>query len=483
MYKVLLVDDKPWVLEDIKNIIDWEQQGFKIIGTAENGSDAFNLIRKNPPDIIFSDIEMPDINGFELLEKVNSRYRGIVTVFISAYDKFSYARDAIRLGAFDYLLKPVEKDGLITVLKKVAGELKKRKEEIDNKVMLLFLNYISDYLVRSNGSGSFFKDLNEAGYSITGKNFVLGIIKTEQNPPILSDEFKDSEIEFYCVPLGKKRYAFFAGFPANTEGKKNIEKQLNLFSETYNATVGISTVLDKTKNIDAAISQADIAVEQDFITGSTGVYFYRKQDTAPICERIRAIKSRDEMHGFIDNLEKFLSQQSVSIEGLNDVCREIFNHPLYENINAKTILQSEPKFYVESYNNISDLIEDIREPSYENSQQPVSNALINEIIKTINENYGSRVLIQEFAKKFNLNPNYLSSLFKSVCGKSFTSYLTELRLKKAKELLKDSSLSLYEISDRVGYDDYFHFSKIFKKYNGLSPGNFRKKTAESNENT
>ena len=139
---------------------------------------------------------------------------------------------------------------------------------------------------------------------------------------------------------------------------------------------------------------------------------------------------------------------------------------------------------MEAYNNISDLIEDIREVPSENAQQQiVSNALINEIIKNINENYGSRILIQEFAKKFNLNPNYLSSLFKSVCGKSFTSYLTELRLKKAKELLEDSSLSLYEISDKVGYDDYFHFSKIFKKYNGLSPANFRKKAVETNENT
>ena len=296
MYKVLLVDDKPWALEDIKNIIVWEEYGFKIIGTAQSGGDAFNLIKRTPPDIIFSDIEMPDLNGFELLEKINNRYRGIVTVFISAYDKFSYARDAIRLGAFDYLLKPVEKDSLVTVLKKASGELEKRKEEIDNKIMLLFLDYISDY----KASGSFFKDLNVAGYSITGKNFVLGIIKTEQKLPILSDEFKDSEIEFYCVPLGKKRYAFFAGFPANTEGKKNIEKQLNLFSETYNATVGVSTVLDKAKNVDIAIAQADIAVEQDFITGSTGVYFYKKQDTAPICERIRAIKSRDELYSFIN---------------------------------------------------------------------------------------------------------------------------------------------------------------------------------------
>ena len=378
----------------------------------------------------------------------------------------------------------MEKDCLISVLQRVASELEARKAEIENRVKLLLLKYISDYPLYSKGEGSFFKELNKAGYRISGKNFALGIIKTEQKLPALAEEFKDSDIDFFSIPIGKKCYSFFSGFPADTEGKKNFEQKLSFFSKKYTATVGVSALLGKSKNIDNAISQANIAVEQDFITGNPGVYFYTKQDTTSICEKIRGIKSKTELNNFIENLQQILLEFSVSIEGLNSVCREIITHPLYENEYAKTILQNEPKLYVENYGDISALIDDIREIHAGNTQEPnVSNALINQIIRIINENYSSRIMIQEFAKKYNLNPNYLSSLFKSVCGQSFTSYVTELRLKKAKELLKDDSLSLYEISDKVGYDDYFHFSKIFKKYNGLSPGNYRKKVSETNKNT
>ena len=176
-----------------------------------------------------------------------------------------------------------------------------------------------------------------------------------------------------------------------------------------------------------------------------------------------------ENHEEIINIALFGIDSTEGITGRSDAIMVATIDPIHNKLKLTSIMR-------DSYVNIPDRGMDKINHAYAFGGPQLA-------IKTINENYGSRVLIQEFAKKFNLNPNYLSSLFKSVCGKSFTSYLTELRLKKAKELLKDSSLSLYEISDRVGYDDYFHFSKIFKKYNGLSPGNFRKKTAESNENT
>ena len=103
------------------------------------------------------------------------------------------------------------------------------------------------------------------------------------------------------------------------------------------------------------------------------------------------------------------------------------------------------------------------------------NSVIDEIVKDINLNYNKRIILGTYAEKYNVNPCYLSNVFKSVIGVSFTTYLLEQRLKKAVELLKNTSLTLYEISDKVGYDDYFHFSKLFKKYKGVSPKLFRKR--------
>lgn len=128
MFKAVIVDDESWILDDLRGIINWNEEGFEIIGEAENGSKAEAIIKRYKPDIVFCDIRMPEMNGIELLGRVKSKYRNILIVFISAYSDFSYAQQAVALGAFDYLLKPVE----VNILKNVLRRARSHIEEIKN---------------------------------------------------------------------------------------------------------------------------------------------------------------------------------------------------------------------------------------------------------------------------------------------------------------------------------------------------------------
>lgn len=129
MYKVLLIDDEPWILKDIELLVDWEGLGFKVIGKISDSEQAMYFIKKQQPELIICDIKMPGLNGLDLMRMVKKRFGNIFVVFLSAYSEFSYAKEAIEIGAFDYILKPTEKNELIKVVAKARKILDKDKEE------------------------------------------------------------------------------------------------------------------------------------------------------------------------------------------------------------------------------------------------------------------------------------------------------------------------------------------------------------------
>lgn len=121
-YKVLLVDDEPIILQSLKVAIPWDELGLEIAGEARNGEVALRLIEEKAPQIIISDIRMPVIDGIALMKEVLPRSSKLIFIFISGYGEFEYARDALRLGAFDYLLKPIDHDELTEMLTRAEGK-------------------------------------------------------------------------------------------------------------------------------------------------------------------------------------------------------------------------------------------------------------------------------------------------------------------------------------------------------------------------
>lgn len=133
MLKVLLVDDEPFILQGLKVLIDWNAEGYEVVGAVRTGQEAIDYLKENPVDLVMTDIKMPVMSGIELLEEVRrDQISDAYFIILSGYNDFAYAQQAVRYHCIDYILKPVEKEQLIAVLQKVAAM--SEKKEIRRKI-------------------------------------------------------------------------------------------------------------------------------------------------------------------------------------------------------------------------------------------------------------------------------------------------------------------------------------------------------------
>src|SRR5690554_1668293 len=177
MFNVLLIDDEPWILKDLDLLIDWKEYGFEVIAHSHDSNQALHLIKEKCPDLIICDIKMPRLNGIDLMKIVKRSFEEIYVVFLSAYGEFKYARQAIELGAFDYILKPAEEKELKDLLSRVREQLEEKeaqKKRIKKYQLLeLFMELIENRFDSKTIKGK----LQKAGYQIPYKNFILGIVE------------------------------------------------------------------------------------------------------------------------------------------------------------------------------------------------------------------------------------------------------------------------------------------------------------------
>lgn len=146
MYRTFIVDDEMWIIISLKKLIEKSELPFRVIGEANNGVAALEEIENKKPDVLFTDIRMPGYNGLELMQKLNEKGFDTKVIFISGYAEFEYAQSALRMGAFDYLLKPIDQDKLQEVLERIISEIEKPmegfKEEINLSVIHQIINEI-----------------------------------------------------------------------------------------------------------------------------------------------------------------------------------------------------------------------------------------------------------------------------------------------------------------------------------------------------
>ncbi|WP_394863070.1 response regulator, partial [Paraclostridium bifermentans] len=175
MYKLYLLDDEPFILEGLKYIIDWEEYGFDVVGTSSNGEDGFNFIKNEDVDLIITDIMMPKMTGLELisnLKKINHNAKFIV---LSAFQEFQYAKEAISMGAENYLTKPIDEDELIQTIEGVKKKIEKIKlEKVDTKI---FKNDLILKLICNKNNDGVLDRLRLEGVNLNYKNLCVVILE------------------------------------------------------------------------------------------------------------------------------------------------------------------------------------------------------------------------------------------------------------------------------------------------------------------
>lgn len=471
MYKVMVVDDEKWILENLKTAIEWTKYEFELVDTACNGIDALEKIQILKPDAVFTDIRMPGMNGLELIKNVNDLGIIVHFVVISGYAEFAYAQKAMNYGTIGYCLKPIDEMEIVKALKKIKESLDAAK----NIYSASLLQYLEDK--SESGKNKLNILLGKSGFVLNAKNPIHILVSIGGLINI-----KDS-IRHICIKIGNNKMMYIIQCNQN----ELLDDELIAVNDSEVLNIGASGPIHAVKDISSGVREASIAAYQYFIRGVKGLYRYDNQshflNTEYITNLENAIKSKDLFMAkrLLKSIEQLLSEGNYSIrEALR-----LFNSTMSLINKCDEYIENYEQL-AESFAGIHDMIKYL-EDSLESTvridinfeSQDERNQTFMTILDFIKNNYNKHITIQSISAECNINANYLSQLFKKEMGMTLVKYITKLRIMYACNLLDSTNLSINEISEKCGYDDYFYFIRIFKKVTDTTPNQYREAKNEN----
>lgn len=531
--KVLIADDERKVCQLIYHLVDWSEYGMEVVGMINDGREAYEFIRREKPDIVITDIRMPGLDGIELVEKTLKEQRETYFVIVSGYSQFEYARQAVKLGVEDYLLKPIKKKELQTVLGKISSkhrkshneraeteilktELMQTREKIKNNLLLAMVLNSEDemrgwdkeeicrrYGCTLNGRyccfiiAHFFE--NAVAESDDEHKFVLAKIQK-----ILREKLEPLCLEFLSIIHGEQVVCLLNMQEYSEEilGQQlnKANNEISMIREIFpaaNVAIGLGMPFDPVTDYKASMEGTRAALLERFAREERVIFREGKEE-----------KKKAEVSEIITPgiRKKFLSQIELQdAEAVGDMVQEIgrkiaargFDGSLFYGcyleilelfmmgIKGYSHLEKMPQaeyyrkaftaFY--KYADIVDWLEmELRTfiAQYVEKQKDVEAKPIRLAKQYIMEHYNKTLNLETVSSYVGLNPAYFSSVFKKATNQNFNDYVTEVRMENARLLLSRTGKDVADIAEEVGYSDIKYFSKLFKKNTGLTPSEFRR---------
>ena len=512
MFKVLIVDDEPYIRQGLKSIIDWEQYGFIICGEASDGEEGVKQVIKLSPDLVITDIKMPVMDGLEFI-KHSKNILGSNAHFIvlSGYNDFKYARSSIKYGVIDYLLKPIEEVELIEILKKIARQI------IGDK-----LNITANQIIQALLVSDLDPDLLLVGKDLFTNisEFRIRFVQIEINISELFEKFDEielqSKLDIVVNILEKAIYKENINCLYNSSlGNYGIILSKSILKYYYNDAEKF--VNDLFKRIDDVLKGScliivgkEISELSDIKTSYKscleGKYYnpFHIHNTVIFYDEVKKTQYN---YDYIDDasVEKFLeavekNQDKITISIINEGLNNISNkkvapeilHAFFMIFISKVITSVSKKYgnnndFMKNTTTLYGLegsnLDEVQEyllifsryiykyiKSLKNSKQTI---LIYDIEKYIKNNYQLDLTLIKISEIFFINPVYLGQLLKKSLGMYFNDYLHYIRIEEAKKNLRRSDLKLCEIANKVGYSDSNYFISKFEKITGMSPTEYK----------
>lgn len=539
--KVFLVEDEMVIRRGIKNSIDWEKEGYIFCGEASDGELAYPMIIKEKPDILITDIRMPFMDGLELCKLVKEELPNIKILILSGYDEFDYAKEAIRLGVTEYLLKPISSGKLLEALNGVSESIRREKEDKD-----LVRKYMEK--MRENTEHEkqkFFEQMIAGNLSMadaleTGKKYEMNLSAGMYNLLLfrftLGEENRKSgellgEAE-YAIKKLTERLEYVFEFQRDVEGwafllmadneeqmserVKELSKDLEEIMKNYSTIAyfgGIGQPVARLRELEESFREAERALAARFTMELNRIIsvedirmaqnvdtlddieitsFGEIEKTRTMLEKFLNNGAEDEIDEFVDvyinelpeeNLKSVLMRQYIIMDAyivMMSFCEKI------EGIEGEMQAQSEElKNSMKTIQTLEEIKNYIRMllKKIIGVRDTISGRRYSDIIEIakdqIRKTYMSdEISLNTIAAEVGMSPSYFSSIFSKEMGKTFVEYLTEIRMDRAKELLMCSSMKTSEIGYEVGYKDPHYFSYIFKKTQNCTPKEFRARGKE-----
>ncbi len=529
MKRVLICDDEIKICRLLIKLVDWGALGLEIAATAQDGTDAFALIRELQPDIVITDISMPGLDGIELIRKSKELYPDIHFVIISGYKQFDYAHNAIKFGVEDYLLKPIEKEELLHVLQKITSRFaatRQQSAEIDRlhrkleSSMLRLKSQALPALLEGGTAPSRSAFNAQYGTRLSPTGFLSLLIKPAMAPDHITDAAHTMMLqkcrqiaeqilggrmeELLSAVHPKGVYLLLNGSPELLSDislyLRQIAKNILMLNDIFPdiaVTIGISSISAEFSSVPRQIEEATAAALEQLTGYRPQLCYYRdispqKRTTPePMPQNVRfsffhamEILDTDGVLDILQSYRRAFSGTPYTGQAAYAFCLQVYEQFLAAadsfSLNTQHVLPIDfltvslrYRSFHEVFQLLLDLISDCiavwrLEKKSENSRP------IRIVKQYIQKHFAAPITLEDLGTALNFNPNYLSQLFKQETGVNLKDYLLEVRMTEAKNLLQHTDMVLPDVALAVSYNDPKHFSKLFKKFTGLSPKEYRK---------
>jgi two-component system response regulator YesN len=531
MIKVMIVDDEHIVREGIKYILEKDfAELTTIVHMAKTGREAIEKFEELRPQLVIMDIQMPGINGIDATKEIRSIDQKVRVVIVSAYEQFEYAKDAVKLGAVDYLLKPINRQNLKKIVQKSIDDINEEKslkkkeretqEKLDQVVPVLEIGYIYSVLMNHDyqnelskyhhllniqkekgyimiiefGDGNNLNELeNRIGVGVRSNTLYQNIrhcIKYKchaivgplmVNRIILAIHEDERQDEYQgrldAIELAERICGDVENIIGTNVyigiGSRCAKEQLNI---SYNeALKAINQIEDEhilhigdmiqQKNIDTEYTFSKVKNDIDFIIKK--VEEGRRDDVDKALKWFLA-KVHKAYHQKMDLVKNIVTEMFVLIfsmaysNGYEDI--EILHLKYLEKISQVEDFYALQNWCISELLMLTDAMRQTKETQV--------SAIIKDAMAYMTLNYNQELRLKDVAELVQISPQYFSKIFKDDVGVNFIEYLTQLRMDKAKEMLKESNRTIKEICFEIGYNDPNYFSRLFKKNVGVSPTDF-----------
>lgn len=511
METVFIADDEATIREGLKCIIDWEEIGFTVCGEAGNGEDALREILRLNPSLVLMDIRMPKLYGLEVIEQARQREFNGTFVVLSGYSDFKYAQTAMKFGVKYYLTKPMDEEELEKVAREVYDAIcnvrqkkeddeffrRKSKKEILRDIVLDTVRF--DLLNLAE-----LKLEAEVYQVVMYENFQIGEMELPYQFSDMfmvadsgSDSFEHFVVNEKNVLLLKGQFAMdkFRRFLKHYESAPQKGSPLDTLFITYGCSV---TDLSDLKT---SYEQAEMLLRRRFFCqkGQHVLGYAELPDVQREMQLLKASLVEEYCIGLTDylqtfnrrkvqetlrKLENYLYQVEADISAVKLFMADLYlqvketmnrryngvSIPFDSNQNIIAFITTQPYLY-----EITDYFAEQFEMVMSATGNSSRDSVLDDILYYIEHNYASNIKLEGIAALFGYNSSYLGKIFNKNVGESFNSYVDQVRIKHAIELLVENKHKVYEIAEMVGYKNVDYFHKKFKKYVGESPAEYRKK--------
>ncbi|WP_410771378.1 response regulator [Fontibacillus sp. BL9] len=519
--KVLIVDDEHLIRNLLRMRIDWEKQGLMIVGEASNAHEALDMVDELRPDIIFTDIYMPYINGIEFSGKVLEKYPDIKIVVVTGHDEFEYAQQSIKIGIFDFILKPIHASDLLQVTDKLKHkideermrdqELERLKEDLERNFPYLREKFLVQWL---RGALSKEEIHEKAEYFklpvfLHGYAYQIAVIEispisqkqTEEQLILLGMESRNKMEAFFqddsqvmIIPDTGNQMAIIS-FNQDRNLVSDCELLQTYLTDSYKcfASIGIGRKRENILEAHLGHQEAYRALHYKAFVGHNQVVCFedivenREEHYRSNPELLQQLQFCISV-GSSERATQILGQIfNVSFSGVSqfrmaamDVITECQRAAMEQQIEDEQTQNTETLVSILTADNLPELMNILERyvlhvsKTIQSKFQAKEGNLISQVKEYLeNQMSDPQVGLASTAAAFFISPGHLGRLMKKETGQTFVEFLTNVRMKRAESLLKTTDLKGYEVGEQVGIPDPHYFSVLFKKTTGRSMNEYR----------